>query len=382
MSAILKGMTWSHPRGYDPMVACARLWKEKTGVEVVWEKRSLQGFESFPVETLAREYDLIVIDHPHVGQVTAEGCLAPLDVDGHGPDRQALADASVGASFRSYTWEGRQWALPVDAAAQVQAWRPDLIDHAPATWDAVLELARNGGVLLPLKTPHALMVFYTLAGNIGRPCAISGPGDLIDVETGMTVFGMMRELTDLIDPACFAMDPIDASEALAEGSQASCAPLLYGYVNYAFDGFRPHRLRFADIPTAGDLGPVGSVIGGTGVAVSASSAFIREAIDFAYWVASGDVQCGPYAAAGGQPGHAEAWESDEVNAPANGFYRDTRKTMEGGWVRPRHDGYMAFQAQASDRILEALRNAEDGDKLVADLNHMFAGSFRTEAKVA
>ena len=60
----LKGMTWSHPRGYDPMVACSALWKEKTSVAIEWDKRSLQDFESFPVEELARAYDLIVIDHP------------------------------------------------------------------------------------------------------------------------------------------------------------------------------------------------------------------------------------------------------------------------------------------------------------------------------
>src|SRR5690606_33464669 len=80
MSTVLKGMTWSHPRGYDPMVAGSRLWQEKTGVAVTWEKRSLQDFETHPVEELARAFDLIVIDHPHVGQITHEGCLAPLDV--------------------------------------------------------------------------------------------------------------------------------------------------------------------------------------------------------------------------------------------------------------------------------------------------------------
>ncbi|TIP82858.1 MAG: carbohydrate ABC transporter substrate-binding protein, partial [Mesorhizobium sp.] len=58
----LKGMTWSHPRGYNPMVACSALWKQRTGVAVEWDKRSLQDFESFPVEELARAYDLIVID--------------------------------------------------------------------------------------------------------------------------------------------------------------------------------------------------------------------------------------------------------------------------------------------------------------------------------
>ena len=29
MNVRLKGMTWSHPRGYDPMIACSRLWDGK-----------------------------------------------------------------------------------------------------------------------------------------------------------------------------------------------------------------------------------------------------------------------------------------------------------------------------------------------------------------
>ncbi|TIX83466.1 MAG: carbohydrate ABC transporter substrate-binding protein, partial [Mesorhizobium sp.] len=104
----LKGMTWSHPRGYDPMVACSALWKHRTGVTIEWDKRSLQDFESFPVEELARAYDLIVIDHPHVGQVTAENCLAPLDVVTRKAERAALAAGSVGRSYPSYNWQGRQ----------------------------------------------------------------------------------------------------------------------------------------------------------------------------------------------------------------------------------------------------------------------------------
>ena len=71
MSVALKGMTWNHPRGYLPLEAAAREWEARTGVAVNWDKRSLQDFESFPVELLAREYDLIIIDHPHVGQITA-----------------------------------------------------------------------------------------------------------------------------------------------------------------------------------------------------------------------------------------------------------------------------------------------------------------------
>ncbi|WP_208648379.1 extracellular solute-binding protein [Mesorhizobium hawassense] len=373
-------MTWNHPRGYDPMVACSALWQEKTGVSVEWEKRSLQDFESFPVEELARAYDLIVIDHPHVGQITAEKCLVPLDVPGREAEREALARASVGQSYPSYTWQGRQWGFPIDAATQVQAWRPDLIEGAPKIWTEVLALAEQGRVLLPLRPPHSLMCFYTLAAELGRPCTVDGSADLVYGETGETAFEMLREIASLVDPACLTMDPIAVFERMAEsGSRIACTPLVYGYVPYAVAGFRPHRLAFADMPVAGGDGPVGSALGGTGIAVSAFSAARDAAIDFAYWIASGDVQRGPYAAAGGQPGHAAAWEDDAVNAATGDFYRATRATLKGAWVRPRHNGYMAFQEQASDRVNEGLAGRQDARRVVADINRLFRESFAPAA---
>jgi multiple sugar transport system substrate-binding protein len=102
-------------------------------------------------------------------------------------------------------------------------------------------------------------------------------------------------------------------------------------------------------------------------------------MDFAYWIASGDVQRGPYAVGGGQPGHAAAWEDDAVNAAAGNFYRDTRATLEGAWVRPRHDGYMTFQQQASDRINEGLAGRQDARRVVADINRLFRESFAPAA---
>jgi multiple sugar transport system substrate-binding protein len=376
VSITLKGMTWNHPRGFDPLVATSREWLEKTGVEIVWDKRSLQDFESFPVEDLARAYDLIVIDHPHVGQITAEQCLTPLDVPGREAERAALAEASVGQSYPSYTWQGRQWAFPIDAATQVQVYRADLLVEPLKRWDDVIALARQGRVILPMRPPHSLMSFYTLCANLGRPCAVTGPGDLIDVETGSRVIGILAEIAALIDPADFDSDPIAASEAMAEpGSKFALMPLGYGYVNYAIDGFRPNRLTFADIPAGGGNGPLGSALGGTGIAVSAFSEHAGEAIDFAYWVASADVQRGLYAAAGGQPGHAAAWADDEVNRAAHGFYRGTRATLEGAWVRPRHNGYMEFQAAASERLNAGLLGKERAGSIVAAINTLFRESF-------
>ena len=55
MDIVLRGMTWTHPRGYDPLVACSKLWRDKTGVSIEWDKRSLQDFEAYPVEELSQQ---------------------------------------------------------------------------------------------------------------------------------------------------------------------------------------------------------------------------------------------------------------------------------------------------------------------------------------
>jgi len=376
VTTTLRGMTWSHPRGYDPMVATSAAWLEKTGVRIEWDKRSLQDFETFPVEQLARQYDLIVIDHPHVGQITAERCLLPLDVAGREAERADLGIGSVGQSYASYAWDGHQWAFPIDAATQVQAYRPESMAGPLANWDEVRQFAREGLLLLPLRPPHSLMAFFTLAGNLGHPCSTSGPGDLIAASQGERVIGMLQDMVSMLDPACFDMDPIAVLEAMSEsGSLILASPLIYGYVSYAADGFRPYRLAFADIPLAGEHGPVGSALGGTGIAVSAFTKHPDAAVDFAYWVASGPTQRTLYASSGGQPGHASARRDPAVNAPVHNFYVDTRETLEGAWVRPRHNGYMAFQDAASQRLNAGLLSNEPATAIVAAINRLYRESF-------
>ena len=44
----LKGMTWDHSRGYDPMIATSIRFSEKhhNEVNIEWDKRPLQAFEA------------------------------------------------------------------------------------------------------------------------------------------------------------------------------------------------------------------------------------------------------------------------------------------------------------------------------------------------
>src|ERR1700678_4608659 len=64
----LKGITWDHSRGFTPLVATAQRFHElHPEIEIIWSKRSLQGFADMSIEQLAARFDLIVIDHPWAG---------------------------------------------------------------------------------------------------------------------------------------------------------------------------------------------------------------------------------------------------------------------------------------------------------------------------
>lgn len=347
----LRGMTWDHTRGYAPMQATAAAYAQAhPGVQIIWEKRSLQAFADFPIEQLATEYDLIVIDHPHVGVAARSGCLLPLDGQGKEAELATLARQSLGPSHATYQFNSRQWALAIDAATQVACYRPDLLQQIPRQWNEVLELARQGRVIWPIKPVDALMSFFTLAANRGTPCNSGGGGELIERDAGVVVLDALRSLADLVPRDCLSMNPIQAYERMVQDDQFIYCPLGYGYTNYARSGYRPQLLRFTDIPALGNNGPIGSCIGGTGIAVSATSAARDVAIDYAYWIASADVQRRLYFDSGGQPANAVAWEDDHTNAVAHNFFRDTRATLNATYVRPRYDGYLTFQDQAGDAV--------------------------------
>ncbi|WP_180898815.1 ABC transporter substrate-binding protein [Martelella soudanensis] len=372
----LKGMTWTHPRGFEPLAASAGKWQEKTGIEVKWEKPGLEDLENLTPADIAREYDLIVIDHPHLGQITAENCLVPLDIEGREDEREKLEKGSIGGAFEAFRYKGHQWAFPIDVDAQVMAYRPDRAPGLPGNWDELVALAEDGHVMLPLRPPHNLLTFFTLAANAGTPCRNDAPGKLIAEDDGIAAYERLAELARLVPEDNQAMDPVAVLEALAApDTRASISPYVAGYAHYARDGFRHHRLGFADIPGLSERGPAGSVLGGTGIAVSAFSENTGAAIDYAYWIASGPVQATLYAEAGGQPGHADGWNSAEVNSAVNGFYRNTADTVAHAYRRPRHNGYIRFQQQASDVLNEALRTDAPAIAVIGRLNKLFEDSF-------
>ena len=349
----LRGITWDHPRGLDPLVALGPQSGPAGDLVVTWSARTLQAFADHPLEQLVDEYDLLVIDHPHIPLAAGADLLVPLDGEPRRSDElAALAAQSIGGSHESYRHDGHQWALAIDAAAQVSVHRPDLIADAPVTWDGVLELAGEGKVRWAGKPVDAMSSFLTLTAQAGSPVCTAGEG-LVDREPGLAVLELLHRLAERVGGSCLRDNPIDVAEALADSDQWCYAPLVFGYANYSRPSFRPGRLAYRDIP-AGRREVAGSCLGGAGIAVSARSPGRDAGVAYAFWLASSLVQRGSYYWAGGQPANALAWEDEAINADSLDFFVGTRATLDGASTRPRHAGWMALQERVGELVHAAL----------------------------
>ena len=122
-------------------------------------------------------------------------------------------------------------------------------------------------------------------------------------------------------------------------------------------------------------GPVGTHLGGTGIAVSNKSSFKKEAFEYAFWIAGSNCQKSIFFENGGQPANTIAWEDARINQETNNFFVNTRDTLEGAWVRPRHNGYMKFQDLGGDIINDFLKNNLNEEDIYDKLNYEFKKSF-------
>jgi multiple sugar transport system substrate-binding protein len=367
----LRALGWDHPRCVAPMDACTQAWVKEGGTDIVWDWRSLTAFGDQPLEEVAPAYDLLVIDHPFCGTAVATKSLAPLDELIPADDLAKLAADSIGPSHGSYTYAGHQWALATDAACQVTAARDDLLADAPIdTWDAVVDLARSrpGCVALPLSPPHSISSWLTLVANARGPLA--NGASLTDAEAGMRAYELLHELASLGPAEALAWEPPDALAQLTHTDALVCVPLTYGYVTYSTAGAVARPCRFTDIPSAG-YGPVGSVLGGAGLAVSSGSQRLIEAAAFAAWASGKDAQSRFVAPSGGQPGSRSAWLDPAIDAAAGGFYSGTRASMEAAWMRPRDAWWPAFQLEAGALLNAALRSRLPAATTIARLDDLY-----------
>ena len=396
----LRGMAWDHPRAYQPLEAFA---KEYPSPAVSWDRQSLADFEARPVTELARQYDVMIIDHPGLGAAIAAGAIQPLRRVVPREVMEEWKATSFVPTWDSYVVGGQPWALPVDAATQVSVYRPDLMTAAPRGWAEVPALARERRVALCLGGPHAFLAVLAMCAPGGSlpptardlpPAARDLPSavrdllpaarDLLPADSAVTAIELLRAIWRVADKDVSAGDPIAVHEAMAASADLAFCPLAYGYASYARPAPGRHALRWADAPRSLRADRPGTVLGGTGLAVSALSRSgnygsgisgsgnygpdTDEVLAFltAFWTA--EVQTGLVPAHAGQSAHVAAWDSPRVDRDWGGYYSSTRRSLAAAWIRPRDDGWIGLQERAGVLVREAVTGAADAAVVVAAIN--------------
>jgi multiple sugar transport system substrate-binding protein len=374
----LQGMTWKHDRGLAPMLATAAQFTEShPDLRIEWEARSLQGFADHPIRDLAEEFDLLVLDHPFMGTVAKGGYLVPLDNYLSAEALSKLRSESVGASHESYSYQGHQWALAIDAAAQVAGYRPDLLAAAgmkvPSTWDDVSELARirKGFVTTPLLPVDSFCSFLTLCTSLGETPFAAGSHQVVGKEGGESALHQLKALGECAIKDAHEMNPIAVWEKMSTTDEIAYCPIAFGYSNYARRGYRRALIHFTNIPSRPPRGPAGSVLGGAGLAISARCRELPAAVEYVQWVASAECQKTIYVQSGGQPGNRKAWIDPGINEMSNHFFEATLPTLEQAFLRPRFAGFVEFQTQCSFIISDFLQGKLGSTETLHSLDECF-----------
>lgn len=375
VKTVLRGITWNHSRGFVSVAATAQRFSEmRPEVDIVWEKRSLQEFADAPIQGLAEEYDLLVIDHPWAGYAAYSKVLLPLQEIIPADFMRDQADNSVGSSHPSYIFDGGQCALAIDAATPVASYRPDLLERyeleQPQTWRDLLALARRGRVIMPGIPIDALMNFYML-------CATQGEQPFVDDEWAVSdamslqALEQLRELASLCPADIFNWNPIAVYEALSRRDDFVYCPFAYGYSNYARAGYSNALLIFDDMVDIDGKGRCQTTLGGTGLAISSRSQAREIARDYAMFTANPEIQRTLFFESGGQPGHRSAWQDAEVNRRSNNYFRNTLSALDRAYLRPRFPGYLHFQDHAGAPIRRYLMQGGDERSVLVELKRLF-----------
>lgn len=347
----LKGITWDHARGYDPLIAASELYFKEKGIQLEWQKRSLTNFGDQSLEELSKQFDLIIMDHPHVGVAEASQCLLPLNDLVDLSILNALKISSAGPSYESYNYHGKQLALPIDAAMQCASYRADLMhnESLPTSWEEVFDLAKTLAakklyVGMALCPTDCLCSFLSLTAQMGSPIQENNKL-LVEPSIGLKALTMLRSMRDTFHPKALDWNPIALYDYMSQENDIAYSPLAFCYTNYSRTGFRKNILKYHTAPEINN-----AVLGGAGIAITSSCSNVQEAANYAAWICSDDVQSTIYVNAQGQPGNKTAWENKQANAITNNFFASTMPSLTHTFVRPRYQGWPKFQTFLGETI--------------------------------
>ena len=361
---MITGIAWDHRRCWGPLEASIGPYLAEQGQEVRWDRRSLYSFGEGDLGNFAERYDLVIYDHPFVGDVAKQGWLLDLGGFLSESDRKLFGSDEVGASWRSYAYDGGIWALPIDTAAQTSARRADLLARhgweQPSTLAEVIELAaraRTKGLHVgwPAVPTDLMCTLVSVAASLGHnPGHDAGP--FLDPADAVGVVEHLKALASVVHPKSREWNPIRCLDHMAANDDVVYVPYLFNYLNYSTPG-GGKKITFGTAPRVRPDLPARTILGGAGIGVSAKAADPRAAFDYAMYLSTSAYQTGAYVQHGGQPGSRSAWVSEACNTLTGNFFRDCLPVLDAAYLRPTHPGFVPFFHDATLRLAAVVYEA-------------------------
>ncbi|MDC3079135.1 ABC transporter substrate-binding protein [Flavobacteriaceae bacterium] len=373
----LKGIAWDHPRGYEPLIAASKEYEyHHPYLTIKWDVRSLREFGDMPIEHLIERYDLITIDHPYMGQADKNGLLLRLEAHLSEDEICNLEAQTLGGCFEAYSYNQHLYALPIDAAALVTAYRKDKMKETGLS----LPKDREELKYFYCKIPTGYSVAWALSPTdiwctfLSLCAQNAGSGFIknrqIDVKVGGSVLDELKYHVEFSHPNSLYWNPIQILDRMGTDEDIIYSPYLFGYTNYSRSGYTKNLLHFTNSPI-GAQENISTILGGVGLAVSLRCKNPVDAASFVKYIASAEIQKGIFTRSGGQPANKLAWQSMENNQLCNNFFCDTISTIEKAYIRPQHPRWNEFQEQGADLIHDGLLKDMSSKVVMSTLNELY-----------
>jgi multiple sugar transport system substrate-binding protein len=346
------------------------------GTRIHWEKRTLDEFGHKPIDQLITDYDLIVIDHPWAGFCFDHNLVCDLKVLVSEDQWNNLDKNCIGPTFKSYVFDNKLLAIPIDAATPVPSWRPDLVRkndlQIPGTWEELIALADKKQAVMPGFGADLFLNWLMLLHALDAH-PFQSTDDIATRATAIEAACLLKRLAEPMPNEIVNWNPIIIAELMTQTDLYSYCPFAYSYGNYCRPSFVSQPLKYGNLVKLHEQ-PLKSILGGTGIAISSGCKEIEVALDFSLYCASAEIQSNIYTYAGGQPVRKEAWNDSNLVSFTGQFFADSYISHDKALVRPRYNGYVGLQETAGRYLQRFLRGEISEALLWNEIQGCYHGS--------
>jgi multiple sugar transport system substrate-binding protein len=287
--------------------------------------------------------DLIGMDVIWTAEFARAGWILPWT----GTEAGQAAQGRIGATLDSATDDGRLWAVPFTTNAQLLWYRTDRVDHPPATWDELLDMAEalgaHGTIEAQGERYEGLTVFFVSVLASAGGAVLDPTGSRVELSRGPTerALSIMRRLatSPAADPALSTAREDQARLAFETGGPSF--ELNYTYVWPSAQRNAPAvaaHMGWARWPAVDRGRPSRVTIGGINLGVSAFSRYPGLAFRAALCIASEENQRLAAARGGLPPTLDRLYEDPQVRATFP-FADTLRATLRDAVSRPKTPFY-------------------------------------------